>query len=153
MRTEEILSTLKEKKDKSKTIQKLRESDEQTNNKINESLREILVNTIVSTIQYHEIDTKEENIENAMNFLQTGPYKNTIIEKQEFIKRTIEEYKKVYKELEDNEKTMKRLSTTESFKALAFRIATTLGVGLCIMFIYWLANELSVPLPLIRIPI
>ena len=53
-----------------------------------------------------------------------------------------------YIQITDIEKGAHRSERKSQFRALLFRILTTLGVGLSIMFIYWLADyyELSMPL-------
>ena len=53
-----------------------------------------------------------------------------------------------YNRIADIEKGAHRSERKSQVRALFFRILTTLGVGLSIMFIYWLADyyELSMPL-------
>lgn len=63
----------------------------------------------------------------------------------------ISDLRKMASELLDTEKAQRRLSTIESFKALIFRILTTIGVGFSILLVYWIAGKIPVAMPLLRV--
>jgi hypothetical protein len=56
------------------------------------------------------------------------------------------------KELMDTEKTIHRIERKAHFRALIFRFLTTLFIGFGIMIVYYVAQEIGVNMPLIKIP-
>lgn len=154
MNSHDITSNLKEKKNNSKKINIARELNNSISEKIEKELNKISSATVSGTKQFIEdSDLEIITLKDIDNHLKKGNSSGAIIQSRAFITSCIIKYSEAFEELDNNEKTMKRLSTTESFKALCFRIATTLGVGLSIMFIYWSAHELEIPMPLLRLPI
>lgn len=149
----DLISLLKEKKNHSKKIVSAQELNLSIIENIEKQLDNLSDYTVIGAKQFIESSDLEEKTKNDIStFLKKGPYSSSIQQSRSFITNSIKKYSEAYEELYNNEKTMKRLSTTESFKALSFRIATTLGVGLSIMFIYWLAYKLEIPMPLLRLP-
>ena len=55
-----------------------------------------------------------------------------------------------YSQITDIEKSAHRSERKSQIRAVFFRIVTTLGVGLSIMFIYWLADCWGISMPLSR---
>jgi hypothetical protein len=51
--------------------------------------------------------------------------------------------------IKDQEKIITRVERRGHLYALGFRVLTTLAIGLSVIGIYWLANELGVTLPLV----
>jgi hypothetical protein len=55
-----------------------------------------------------------------------------------------------YNLIKDEENMITRVERRGHLYALGFRVLTTLAIGLSVIGIYWLANELGVTLPLVR---
>ena len=56
-----------------------------------------------------------------------------------------------YNLIKDQENIITRVERRGHFYALGFRVLTTLGIGLSVIGIYWLANYWDVDMPLMRL--
>ena len=154
MNKEDVLKSVKEKIEKVKegrrsaSIKSLKEPQQR--------MRAIRKNIIRETLS-----VAERKYINGESDLSTAEFIETLTDKlsepgtlgslQESYISDISDLREVASELLDTEKAQRRLSTIESFKALIFRILTTIGVGFSILLVYWIAAKIPVAMPLIRV--
>jgi hypothetical protein len=65
-----------------------------------------------------------------------------------------QEYAKLYnmhKNLTDEETAIKRIERNAHITALIFRFFTTLGIGIGVLIIYYIAQKIGITMPLIRL--
>jgi len=60
---------------------------------------------------------------------------------------------RAYQSLVDEENLVKRLERSSQIRNVIFRIATTLGIGFSIMFVYWVASCWEISMPLLRLSV
>jgi len=66
------------------------------------------------------------------------------------------EYNKLhnlYEKLKDEEITIRRIENQAHTRALIFRFLTTLSIGFGIMLVYWVAQQLNINMPLLKLPV
>lgn len=66
------------------------------------------------------------------------------------------DYSAMFSRYEQITNMIKQLDASEARahrRALRYRILTTLGIGFSIMIVYWVANYLGIPMPLLRLPV
>lgn len=57
----------------------------------------------------------------------------------------------LYEFMKNEETAIKRIENQAHRRALLYRILTTLGIGFGIMFVYFVAQELSINMPLLKV--
>jgi hypothetical protein len=57
----------------------------------------------------------------------------------------------LYEFMKDEEKSINRIENKAHIRALFFRVLTTIGIGLGIMFIYYIAQEFGINMPLMKV--
>ena len=58
-----------------------------------------------------------------------------------------------YEKLTNEEKLINRMERKSQIRNTLFKGITTLTIGFSIMLVYWVASELGIPMPLLRVPL
>jgi hypothetical protein len=123
-------------------------TEEKLVHELNILLREVSVGGKAIGIDNFESINKIKNIKSSSSFHN--------VEIKDVLTRLItnQNYSaKLFKDINDTVKREHSFETTAHVKALIFRTLTTICVGLSILFVYWLAFKLDIPMPLMKLPI
>jgi len=93
-----------------------------------------------------DIERFNTSVETALNDPTDETYKNSITSA----------YKNLYTHYEkftNEENLINRMERKSQIRNTLFRGITTLAIGFSIMFVYWVASELGISMPLLRVPV
>jgi len=94
-----------------------------------------------------------ENTEEIIKDIQTRNHRAPLGDKAWSIDSNYSQMAKKLKELLDEEKQIKKLERQAHTRNIIARAVTTLVIGFSIMTVYWIAHELKIPMPMLKLPV
>jgi len=97
-------------------------------------------------------DTRENAVDDLKNIRISGNRYHG--DWQEQHEKAIKDYRSVcamYQRLVDEENIANRTDRRTKWRVFFFRVLTTLTLGFCIMFLYCLADQWDIPMPMLRL--
>ena len=95
---------------------------------------------------YINLDTFEKKLDTSLSDPADRRFRREVINEYESLY-------KAYSELTEEETLINRMERRAHIRNAIFRGITTLVIGFSVMLVYWVASELEIVMPLMRLPL